>query len=110
MKKRIERLMEVLGLNQRDFAAACGLPNSTISAMGSGLSASNLTKIVTTYKNLDARWLLTGEGDMWMKDIAALSADQSAEVTFLRSLVLTQQQTIAALVEKKGNASQSVQL
>lgn len=112
MKERLERLMHDLGLNQLEFAQKCGISRSTLATMGDTLSATNIRKILLIYDNLDARWLITGQGDMWMtpNHEHIVTDVNPAEVTFLRELVKSQQETIRLLVEKRAGNSQSIQL
>lgn len=55
------------GLNDHKVTVQCGL---SIGALGNarkngkGISSRNIEKILSTYKDLNARWLLTGEGEM----------------------------------------------
>ena len=112
MKERLERLMRNLGMNQLQFATKCGIPNATLSDMGNTLSAINIRKVLLAFDDLDARWLITGQGDMWMtpNHEHVITEVNPAEVTFLRELVKSQQETIRLLVEKRAGNSQSIQL
>ena len=104
--------MRDLGMNQIQFATKCGIPNATLSDMGATLSATNIKKVLLTFDDLDARWLITGQGGMWMTpnhEHIAVGVNP-AEVQFLRDLVKSQQETIRLLVEKRAGNSQSIQL
>jgi len=64
----IIKLIEDLGLNQAEFSKKCNINPRVISDIkkpNHGIKADTLRKILITYKNLNARWLLTGEGEMF---------------------------------------------
>ena len=54
----------------------------------------------------------SGQGEMWMapNHEHIITEVNPAEVTFLRELVKSQQETIRLLVEKRAGNSQSIQL
>lgn len=59
--------MDFAGLNANKVTVQCGLAIGAINSArkrNSGLSYDNIAKILCVYKDLNARWLLTGEGDM----------------------------------------------
>lgn len=66
----IERLGEYMayaGLNDNQVTVQCGLAIGAVNTArkrNKGLSYINIAKLLTTYKDLNARWLLTGEGEM----------------------------------------------
>lgn len=111
MKERIESLQKDLGMSQTDFALKCGIPVPTLASMGDTLSAINLRKVVLAFDDLNARWLLTGQGGMWMsKEKTGTTGNDQSEIIFLRELVKSQQDTILLLLEKMGIPSQSAQI
>lgn len=67
--QRIEFLIEIAG-SQTKFAKAIDISVSTIAGLlnrGAQFARSDtLEAIVKGYPNLNARWLLTGEGEMWL--------------------------------------------
>lgn len=59
--------MRYKGLNDHQVTVQCGLSNGAIGNArknGKGINSQNIEKILLTYKDIDARWLLTGEGEM----------------------------------------------
>ena len=71
IKSRILELINTLeDGSQRGFAAKTGLSASTINGIvgtrGSDPSAKFLNCILIAYKNVDAHWLVTGEGNMFL--------------------------------------------
>ena len=71
-----DRIIELINTledgSQRGFAAKTRLSPSTINGIvgtrGSDPSAKFLNCILTAYKNVDANWLLTGEGERFLSD------------------------------------------
>lgn len=64
---RLYKYMEYAGLNENKVRVQCGLSQGAINTAkkrNKGLGYENIAKILYVYKDLDARWLLTGEGEM----------------------------------------------
>lgn len=64
--ERLDKFMKYKGLNDNKITVATGVSNGII---GKGrkrgsISQENISKILYTYPDLDANWLLTGRGDM----------------------------------------------
>ena len=59
--------MAYAGLNDNQVTVQCGLAIGAVNTArkrNKGLSYINIAKLLITYKDLNARWLLTGEGEM----------------------------------------------
>lgn len=64
---RLDAYKDHKGLNDHQITVQCGLSIGVIGnarKSGKGMSSPNVEKILLTYKDLNARWLLTGEGEM----------------------------------------------
>jgi transcriptional regulator with XRE-family HTH domain len=65
---RLEEYRKTTGLSTRAFEKKAGISNGLIgraAKRGDGqLSQDNIVKILETYEDLDADWLLTGRGEM----------------------------------------------
>lgn len=78
-KKVIDRFVEYMkyaNLNDNQVTVQAGLSNAIIGKAKKDthdLSAGNISKLLYAYKDLDARWLLTGEGEMLVRDDIATS-------------------------------------
>ena len=66
--ERLRNLIEELNMNKNSFSVKLGVSptiiHNIIDGRGSKPSYEVLHKIVTTFKNVNAYWLLMGEGDM----------------------------------------------
>ncbi|MBN1925723.1 MAG: helix-turn-helix transcriptional regulator [Prolixibacteraceae bacterium] len=70
MKDRIIKLIESEGLTASEFADRVGVQRSNISHVLSGRNQPGFTfiqKILETFTNLNSRWLITGQGEMYEK-------------------------------------------
>jgi len=64
---RIQQVITYKGMSVRSFESKAGITQGVLSnaiKKNSDISSNNLSKIIDTYDEFDARWLLTGEGDM----------------------------------------------
>lgn len=70
MLERLQALIQALKLNQREFAAKVGMAPQAVTEFmkgrSKGLSQDSIARIVTTL-NVNANWLLTGEGPMFIE-------------------------------------------
>ncbi len=67
MKERIKQFMDYKGISAGELAAVLEVQRSNISHILNGRNkpgAAFIEKLLLTYHDLNARWLLTGEGDM----------------------------------------------
>ena len=67
--KRLRDLRKKLGYNQKNFADLLGITERTLRnyEKGNNLPSSLLTILIEKF-NININWLLTGEGDMFLKD------------------------------------------
>lgn len=68
--ERLAELMASLGLNQREFAKAIGIHPTSFTDLKKGRSKSfsqeTIAQIITRF-NVNANWLITGEGPMFLE-------------------------------------------
>lgn len=93
MGDRLKRLLEILGLSQKEFADALkispGRINDLLKGRTNDLSSEALRKIRDVY-DINPLWLLTGEGEMLLADVSStntntfISSDEKEIITFLR--------------------------
>lgn len=65
--ERLDKYKEYAGLNDNQITVKSGLTVGIINSArkrGSSLSGDNIGKILKVFKDINARWLLTGEGEM----------------------------------------------
>jgi len=73
MKDRITQFMANEGITPAEFADKIGVQRSSVSHVLNGRnypSASFIQKMLGSYKNLNSRWLLLGEGSMFENKIS----------------------------------------
>lgn len=81
MEKVIDRFAKYMnwaGLNDNKVTVAAGLSNGILGKAKNSahdLSAPNISKLLYVYKDIDARWLMTGEGEMLLKESEKHSSD-----------------------------------
>lgn len=70
INERIEKLIGVVAKSQKEFAEKTGIKKSTLSAIVGDRkmdpSSSALSLIAKKYTNVDLKWLITGEGEMFI--------------------------------------------
>lgn len=77
---RLDEYMHYTGLNDNRVTVECGLSNGVIGKARksrSVLSGENIVRILSVYRDLDARWLMTGEGEM----ITDMSFSDNPDIT-----------------------------
>lgn len=67
---RLDKYMSFKGINDNKLTIQAGLSNGIIgkARKRGALSQENISKILHTYRDLDANWLFTGEGGMLKQD------------------------------------------
>ncbi|WP_321373757.1 helix-turn-helix transcriptional regulator [uncultured Draconibacterium sp.] len=79
MKDRIKNFIEAKGISAGELAAVLDVQRSNISHILNGRNkpgASFIEKLLLEFPDLNARWLLTGEGDMFSGQVSVASTPQ----------------------------------
>lgn len=63
IKERILYFAETLGISKRDFYKKINVSRGTLES-NNGITEDVLVKFITTYPEINIRWLITGEGEM----------------------------------------------
>lgn len=103
--ERIKSIIEIKSRSSRSFANNIGF---SYSALNNYLLGKRTTidsdlpcKIVSTYSDINARWLLTGKGDMLRNDIDRVEVEpEPISIERLFSIIESQQRTIENLSRK----------
>lgn len=67
VNQRIKKYITNAGVTQADLAIRCRVTESAVSGWfkrGDSVSDKVIVRIIVAYKDLNARWLITGEGEM----------------------------------------------
>ncbi|MCC6281330.1 MAG: helix-turn-helix transcriptional regulator [Saprospiraceae bacterium] len=78
---RLQQLIKALKTNQTGFADLVNVSQSNINKMVrgvKGISKTVINGLLLGHKNVNVHWLLTGEGEMFLRDLTA-PVDQVAE-------------------------------
>lgn len=79
MKDRIKNFIEAKGISAGELAAVLDVQRSNISHILNGRNkpgASFIEKLLLEFPDLNARWLLTGQGDMFSGQVSADNSPQ----------------------------------
>lgn len=80
MKERIKQFMDYKALNAADLADTIGVQRSNVSHVVNGRnnpSSTFIEKLLLTFPELNARWLITGEGEMVAQQIDIVKAEKA---------------------------------
>lgn len=81
VNQRITKIYENLQISQYRFAKDTGISTATLNNIvldSEGKpSFTTIQKILNSYENLNARWLITGEGEMWLNGGQEMISDSN---------------------------------
>lgn len=69
LRERLYIFIEAKHLNVKQFELRCGLSNGMVSHVTGNIRESTLRKMSNAFPDLNIEWLLTGEGEMLLKDV-----------------------------------------
>ncbi len=81
MKERLNKILEEYNLNSSRLAEKMGIQRSGISHIMAGRNKPSydfIVSLLTLFPEIDANWLLTGEGAMFKEDNAAIKEESSS--------------------------------
>ncbi len=89
IQDRIKSIIDAFGLNNRSFSLKLGVDPTVIHNIVAGRrsypSFAVLEKIILSFDNIDARWLLTGKGSMYVASHSLAVEEQRPEYGSARS-------------------------
>ena len=80
--ERLQYYMKMKGINDNQMTIAAGLSIGLLGKLkknGKGMNSSNIEKILYSYPDLNATWLLTGEGEMLKTKRSPIASPSSEE-------------------------------
>jgi hypothetical protein len=80
--KRLDIFIKHSNLNDNKITVETGIANGLIgkARKRGSLSQENISKILYRYKNLNARWLLTGEGEMLIQEETPIQSKDTISI------------------------------
>jgi len=104
-KNRLKILIDLLGLNLKDFSRETGIPYPTLQDYLAGKikpGADNLEKISMVF-HVNLHWLLTGEGEPFMKKEGQAQFDDITEkiLILLRDMDEEKRRDVLKYIEEK---------
>ncbi len=108
---RLDRYMEFKGLNDNKVTIETGISNGLIgkARKRGALSQDNISKILHTYRDLDANWLFTGKGEM-IKEVNVVEKWIEEERKERTDLILNDPNSIYRLKTDNNVESQLIPL
>lgn len=104
---RIKKLIGSLSISERAFALACGIAQNTMNYYLSGKrkpSCEAINKILNSFPDLSAEWLMRGEGEMFKSEAADANSDRVIKLVdtigTLQEAINAKSDTINALNER----------
>ncbi len=102
---RLKILIDLLGLNLKDFSRKTGIPYTTLQAYMGGKrqpAAENLQKIAI-HLSVNTHWLLTGEGEPFIKKEGQAQFDGITEkiLILLRDMDEEKRRDVLKYIEEK---------
>ena len=102
VKQNILQIIEIKGLTKYEFYKKTRITRGVLD-QNNGMSEDNIARFLAYFTDIDANWLLTGEGSMY-RDTTVMSdsppPDRDEIVRLLREKIDDQQKIIDLLEEK----------
>lgn len=102
VKQNILQIIEIKGLTKYDFYKKTRITRGVLD-QNNGMSEDNIARFLAYFTDIDANWLLTGEGSMYRSPAVMNEVpppDRDEVVRLLREKVADQQKIIDLLEEK----------
>lgn len=103
---RFEKWVNLTGINPNQITVKAGLPIGLVGKLlngGKGLSVENIEKILYAYPDLNVDWLITGRGEMLLKDNSTTKKPLIVdEMPTIREIMSDQRKEIAELNQQVG--------
>lgn len=85
-KDRILEFLRVKGLGQGAFEKKVGLSNGYVNNSKGSFGAKKIDDILKAFPELNERWLLTGEGEMFKSNVDKRASDQDDYLLVIKQL------------------------
>lgn len=78
IKERIHLLIKELNMSARAFSLSIGQSDSWSRTIGKTIGADVISNILRTYPEVNVRWLITGNGEMFSSNSENMTSDTTA--------------------------------
>ena len=102
VKQNILQIIEIKGLTKYDFYKKTRITRGVLD-QNNGMSEDNIARFLAYFTDIDANWLITGEGSMYRTPAVMNEApppDRDKYIQLLESKIEDQQKIIGLLEEK----------
>lgn len=106
VKQNILHIIDIKGISKYEFYKITRITRGVLD-QNNGMSEENIARFLACFTEIDANWLITGEGNMYRDKPSDQSMDQSDIIRFLNDKIEDQkgkiedQQKIIGLLEDK---------
>lgn len=109
LKSRILEYAEYRNFSKRKIYLDTGISNGVLDKK-TGLTEDNIEKFISTYKNVNPNWFLTGQGEMLVLDEKQKEklGDKDALADYLEKKVEEKEERIKELQENLTNAKEII--
>lgn len=107
IKNRIREFADNQGINIKEIYTNTGISDGTFSN-SSGMNEENILKFFNYYKNVDANWLIKGEGSIFEQDEGySIVAEPREEYLSSNRIAIETQKKMIEQLEQKVNSMES---
>lgn len=85
--ERIKEFIAYKGLNYNAFEAKCGLSKRYVGNLGKSMQSDAIEKIILSFPELNADWLITGRGEMLYNNSSSSNSEESENNKYLREYI-----------------------
>ena len=108
MKERIRQIQDREGMSQKDFAAAIGISQASLSSIYNGRTLPTNRHVEAIHKRfpeISTNWIMFGEGEMLLSDADAAFNSNLTEDSSQADESVRQEETLGSSLDKSSRKS-----
>jgi transcriptional regulator with XRE-family HTH domain len=108
MKERIRQIQDREGMSQKDFAAAIGISQASLSSIYNGRTLPTNRHVEAIHKRfpeISTNWIMFGEGEMLLSDADAALNSNLTEGNSQEDESVRQEETLGSSLDKSSRKS-----